>query len=164
MTDKYIGKSIKRVDALGKVTGQTLYPGDRNYEDELWLKVLFTRRPHARVVSIDTGEAEALPGVMGVLTAKDVPVNQYGLQIPDQPVLCGPGSNKRGGDIVRFVGDQVALVIAETEKIAAQARDLIKVEYENLPIVDDPQHAMSGRAPQLHPNVLNNIAGKRRNL
>jgi CO/xanthine dehydrogenase Mo-binding subunit len=158
MTDKYIGKSIKRVDALGKVTGQTLYPGDRNYEDELWLKVLFARRPHARVVSIDASEAEALPGVMGVLTAKDVPVNQYGLQIPDQPVLCGPGSNKKGGDIVRFVGDQVALVIAETEKIAAQARDLIKVEYEDLPIVDNPEYAMSGRAPQLHPNVLNNIA------
>ncbi|MBN1993806.1 MAG: xanthine dehydrogenase family protein molybdopterin-binding subunit [Anaerolineae bacterium] len=158
MTDKYIGKSVKRVDALGKVTGQTLYPGDRNYEDELWLKVLFARRPHARVVSIDSSQAEALPGVMGVLTAKDVPVNQYGLQIPDQPVLCGPGSNKKGGDIVRFVGDQVALVIAESEKIAAQARDLIKVGYEDLPIVDNPQEAMSGRAPQLHPNVLNNIA------
>jgi CO/xanthine dehydrogenase Mo-binding subunit len=122
------------------------------------MKVLFARRPHARIVSIDTSEAEALPGVMGVLTAKDVPINQYGLQIPDQPVLCGPGSNKKGGDVVRFVGDQVALVIAESEKIAAQARDLIKVEYEDLPIVDDPQEAMSGRAPQLHPNVLNNVA------
>ncbi|MBN1220653.1 MAG: molybdopterin-dependent oxidoreductase [Anaerolineae bacterium] len=158
MTNKYIGKSIKRVDALGKVTGQTLYPGDRTYEDEVWMKVLFARRPHARVVNIDTSEAEALPGVLGVLTAKDVPVNQYGLQIPDQPVLCGPESNKKGGDIVRFVGDQVALIIAETEKIAARARDLIKVEYEDLPLVDDPEFAMSGRAPQLHPNVLHNVA------
>jgi CO/xanthine dehydrogenase Mo-binding subunit len=124
----------------------------------LWLKVLFARRPHARVISIDTTAAEALPGVMGVLTAKDVPINQYGLQIPDQPVLCGPNSNKKGGDIVRFEGDQVALVIAETEKIAAKARNLINVEYEDLPLVDDPLFAMSGRAPDLHPNVIHNVA------
>ncbi len=162
MAYKTIGKSVKRVDAFGKVTGQTLYPGDRHYEDELWLKVLFARRPHARVVSIDTSEAEALPGVLGVLTAKDVPINQYGLQVLDQPVLCGPGSNKKGGDIVRFVGDQIAVVIAENEKIATKARDLIKVTYEDLPIVDDPEFAMSGQAPQLHPHVLNNIADYRR--
>ena len=162
MTNKIIGKSIKRIDALGKVTGQTLYPGDRSHEHELWLKILFARRPHARIISIDTREAEGLPGVMGVLTAKDVPVNQYGLQIPDQPVLCGPGSNKKGGDIVRFVGDQVAIIIAENEKIAAQARDLIRVEYEDLPVVSDPSWAMSGQAPQLHPGVLNNIADYKR--
>lgn len=162
MSNNTIGKSIKRLDALGKVTGQTLYPGDRSHENELWLKVLFARRPHACVISIDTSEAEALPGVMGVLTAKDVPVNQYGLQIPDQPVLCGPGSNKKGGDIVRFVGDNVAVIIAENEKIATQARDLIRVEYEDLPIVSDPIWAMSGQAPQLHPGVLNNIADYKR--
>jgi acyl-CoA synthetase (AMP-forming)/AMP-acid ligase II len=162
MTDNIIGKSIKRIDALGKVTGQTLYPGDRAHEHELWLKILFARRPHARIIKIDSREAEALPGVMGVLTAKDVPVNQYGLQIPDQPVLCGPESNKKGGDIVRFVGDQVAIVIAENEKIAAQARDLIRVEYEDLPGIYDPIWAMSGQAPQLHPGVLNNIADYKR--
>lgn len=155
---KVIGKSLKRIDALGKVTGQTLYPGDRSFGDELWLKVLFAGRPHARILSIDTSEAKALPGVMDILTAADVPINQYGLQIPDQPVLCGPGSSKKGGEIVRFVGDQVAVVIAETEKIAAEARDLIKVEYQDLPIVHDLDFAMSGRAPQLHPGVLNNIA------
>ncbi|NJN97476.1 MAG: xanthine dehydrogenase family protein molybdopterin-binding subunit [Anaerolineales bacterium] len=162
MSNNTIGQSFKRLDALGKVTGQTLYPGDRTHDNELWLKVLFARRPHARVVSIDTSAAEALPGVMGVLTARDVPVNQYGLQVPDQPVLCGPGSNKKGGDIVRFVGDNVAVVIAETEKIAAQARDLVEVEYEDLPGVFDPVWAMSGQAPQLHPGVLNNIADYKR--
>ena len=164
MTDdnKIIGKSIKRVDALGKVTGQTIYPGDRNQENELWLKILFARRPHARVVSIDTSEAKALPGVMDVLTAEDVPVNQYGLQVPDQPVLCGPGSTKKGGDIVRFVGDQVAVVIAENEEIAAKARNLIKVDYEDLPVVYDVDYAMSGKAPQLHPGVLNNVADYKR--
>ena len=79
MAHKIIGKSIKRIDALSKVTGQALYPGDRNYGDELWLKVLFARRPHARVVSINTEKAKSLPGVMDILTAKDVPINQYGL-------------------------------------------------------------------------------------
>ncbi len=162
MSNTIIGQSIPRLDALGKVTGQTLYPGDRIFGDELWLKILFARRPHARVVSIDAGQAEALPGVVAVLTAKDVPVNQYGLQLPDQPVLCGPGSNKKGGDIVRFVGDQVAVVVAENEQIAAQACNLIQVKYEDLPLVDDPVFAMSGRAPQLHPGVLNNIADYKR--
>ncbi|HMR62384.1 MAG TPA: xanthine dehydrogenase family protein molybdopterin-binding subunit [Anaerolineae bacterium] len=156
--NKIVGQSIKRRDALGKVTGQTLYPGDRNQENELWLKILFAGRPHARILSIDTSRAKRLPGVIEVLTAADVPINQYGLQIPDQPVLCGPGSNKKGADVVRFVGDQVAVVVAETEAIAAKARSLIKVDYEDLPVVDDPEEAMSGRAVQLHPGVLNNIA------
>lgn len=158
MSYKTIGKSIKRIDGLGKVIGETLYPGDRNQDGELWMKILFARHPHALVLKIDTAAAEALPGVVAVLTAKDVPVNQYGLQIPDQPVLCGPDSNKNWGERVRFVGDQLAVVVAETEAIAAQARDLIQVEYKNLRVVDDPLYAMSRRAPQLHPNVPNNVA------
>jgi CO/xanthine dehydrogenase Mo-binding subunit len=162
MSDHAVGQSVQRLDALGKVTGQTLYPGDRHYEQELWLKVLFARRAHARVVGIDTTQAQNLPGVLAVLTAKDVPTNQYGLQVPDQPVLCGPNSNKKGGDVVRFVGDQVAVVVAETEQIAALARDLIRVDYEDLPVVTDPEVARSGKAPQLHPNVLNNIAEYKR--
>jgi CO/xanthine dehydrogenase Mo-binding subunit len=158
MSNQLIGTSIKRIDARGKVTGEAIYPGDRNFGDELWLKILFARRPHARVVKINTKAAETLPGVLGILTAKDVPVNQYGLQVPDQPVLCGPGSNKKGGDIVRFIGDHVAVVIAETEEIATKARDLIRVEYEDLPVVYNAEYAMSGQAPQLHPNVAKNIA------
>lgn len=162
MTYQTIDQSVKRIDAFGKVTGETLYPGDRGHERELWMKVLFARRPHARVVSIDTAQAEALPGVVAVFTAKDVPVNEYGLQIPDQPVLCGPGSDKKGGDIVCFVGDNVALVVAENEKVAAKARDLIKVEYEDLPLVDDPEAAMTPEAPQLHPDTPRNIAYHKR--
>ncbi len=162
MTYRTIGKSYPRIDAIGKVTGTTLYPGDRNYDDELWMKILFARRPHARVLRIDTGQAEALPGVVAVLTAKDVPVNEYGLQIPDQPVLCGPGSGKEGADVVRFVGDQVALVIAESEKIAAQARDLIRVEYEDLPVLADPRQAMAPDAYQLHPHAPDNVAAHHR--
>jgi CO/xanthine dehydrogenase Mo-binding subunit len=87
------------------------------------------------------------------LTAKDVPVNEYGLQLPDQPVLCGPGSTKEGGDIVRFVGDQVAVIVAETEDIAAQARDLIEVQYEDLPVVSDMLSAMNPDSPLVHPEL-----------
>jgi CO/xanthine dehydrogenase Mo-binding subunit len=157
-----IGKSHQRIDAVGKVTGATLYPGDQNYDDELWMKILFAQRPHARILGVDTSQAESLPGVVAVLTARDVPVNEYGLQIPDQPVLCGPGSGKDGADIVRFVGDQVALVIAESEKIAAQALHLIRVEYEDLPVVTDPRQAMAPDAHNLHLHAPDNVADRQR--
>jgi len=74
---EYIGKSIQKVDAVKKVTGEALYPGDFNYPDQLHMKILFARRPSARVVSIDTSRAEKFNGVVAVLTAKDVPVNIY---------------------------------------------------------------------------------------
>ncbi len=146
-----VGRSIPRTDALGKVTGQTDYSGDLAMKDMLFMKILMSERPHARVLSVDTRAAEAAPGVALVLTAKDVPVNEYGLQIPDQPVLCGPGSAKPDCDRVRFVGDQVAAVIAESEAQAAAALALIRVEYEDLPLVLDPEEAMKPGAPLLHP-------------
>ena len=118
-----VGKSVTRVDAIGKVTGDALYPGDINKPNQAYMKILFAHRPHAIVQKIDTSAAEALDGVIAVFTAKDVPNNEYGLIMPDQPVLCGPGSNKPFGDRVRFVGDQVALVVAETPQIATRARD-----------------------------------------
>jgi len=109
-----IGKSIARVDAYAKVKGHALYPGDFNFPDSLHMKVLFSQRVHAIVKSIDISAAENTPGVVLVLTARDVPNNEYGLGVPDQPVLCGPGSNKPFADRVRFIGDQVALVVAES--------------------------------------------------
>jgi CO/xanthine dehydrogenase Mo-binding subunit len=152
-----IGKSVVRRDALGKVTGETPYPSDIDFEDQLWMKILYSQRLHARVVSIDTTAALRYPGVVAILTAADVPQNEYGLIINDQPVLCGPGSTKPGADIVRCLMDHVALVIAESEEAAAQARDLIKVEYEDLPSVTDVLQAMQDGAPQLHANTPNNI-------
>ncbi len=152
-----VGQSLPRIDAYDKVTGKALYSGDLVRPHMLHMKILFAGRPHARVVSIDTSAAEALPGVVAIYTAKDVPVNEYGLQKKDQPVLCGPGSapapNGVAGDVVRFEGDQVAAIVAETEAIAAQARDLIKVEYEDLPAVFDPIEAMQPRAPLVHPEL-----------
>src|SRR5512138_433279 len=148
-----IGKPLPRVDARGKVTGEALYSGDLSMKNMLHMKILFTGRPHARVKSIDTAQAEAAPGVVAVYTARDVPVNEYGLQWQDQPVLCGPGSSKPGTDIVRFVGDQVAAVVAHTEAEAAAAVKLIQVEYEDLPVVIDPVEAMKPDAPRVHTEI-----------
>jgi len=152
-----IGKSEIRVDARAKVTGEALYPGDFTFEDQLIMKVLFAARPHAIVRSIDTSEAEQMEGVVAVFTAKDVPVNEYGLGVPDQPVLCGPGSGKPFADRVRFMGDQVAVVVAETEQIAAHALDLIKVAYEDLPLLSDPEEAMKDDAMLIHPDQDSNV-------
>jgi CO/xanthine dehydrogenase Mo-binding subunit len=146
-----IGQSVPRSDARTKVTGQAEYSGDLSMRGMLHMKILFAERPHARVASINTAPAEGAPGVVAVYTAKDVPVNEYGLQIPDQPVLCGPGSSTPHGGTVRFVGDQVAVVVAVTEPAAQAAARLIEVVYEDLPILTDPLEAMKADAPLLHP-------------
>jgi CO/xanthine dehydrogenase Mo-binding subunit len=152
MSENSIGKSLPRIDALDKVTGKALYSGDLNMKGMLHMKILFAERPHARVKEIRTGKAEAAEGVAAVYTAKDVPVNEYGLQVKDQPVLCGPGASKPYTDIVRFVGDQVAVVVAQTEAQAEAAVKLIEVEYEDLPVLSDPKAALRLDAPILHPD------------
>ena len=152
-----IGKSVSRVDALGKVTGEAMFPGDIDMPHQAYMKILFAGRPHAIIHRLDTSAAEAVPGVLGVFTAKDVPVNEYGLILNDQPVLCGPGSSKPHAERVRFVGDQLAVVVAESEEIAAEATKLIEVEFEDLPIITDPEQAMQEGALRLHPDRENNI-------
>jgi len=152
-----LGAPTPRIDALAKVTGEALYPGDIDMPGQLYMKILFAGRPHARIRSIDTSQAEALPGVVAVFTAKDVPVNEYGLILPDQPVLCGPGSGKAGADVVRFVGDQVAVVVAESEPMAAEALERIVVDYQDLPVVTDPLEARLPGAVQLHPEHEDNV-------
>ncbi len=147
-----IGKSFPRVDAIAKVTGKALYPGDINLPNQAYMKILFANRPHAIIKTIETSKAEKLAGVLAVFTAKDVPVNEYGLIMPDQPVLCGPGSSKPYADRVRFVGDQVAIVIAESEEIAAKGRDLIEVEFDDLIVVTDPLESMQKGSLLLHPD------------
>ncbi len=153
MSKQSIGKSFPRVDALGKVTGKALYSGDLQRDGMLHMKIVFAERPHARVKNIDISKAESARGVAAVYTAKDVPVNEYGLQIPDQPVLCGPGSSKPYADIVRFVGDQVALVVANSEREAEFAAKLIEVQYEDLPILSNSADALKPDAPILHPDL-----------
>lgn len=152
-----IGQSIKRIDALGKVTGETPYPGDIDIDGQLWMRIKFSDRAHARVLNVDASKAEALEGVVRVFTSLDVPVNEYGLVMKDQPVLCGPGSDKAGTDVVRCYMDMVATVVAETDAIAKMAVDLIEVEYEDFPAVFDADEAMKDDAPQLHPDNPRNL-------
>lgn len=152
-----VGQSVKRIDALGKVTGEAPYPGDINLDGQLWMKLRFSDRAHARVVSVDTARAEALNGVVAVFTSRDIPVNEYGLVIKDQPVLCGPGGTKPGTDVVRCYMDYVAVVVAETAAIAAQAAAMVDVTYEDLPPVFSAEASMLPDASQLHPNVPRNI-------
>lgn len=153
-----IGQSVIRTDALAKVTGEAQYPGDIDLPGQLWMKMLFSERAHARILSIDASAALAHPGVVAVFTAADIPAaNEHGLILHDQPVLCGPGSSKPGADIVRCYMDRVALIVAETEEAAAAGRELVAVEYEDLPAVFDPESAMLDGAPALHENTSDNV-------
>ncbi len=155
---KYVGKSVPRIDAEAKVKGEAVFSSDMVMPEQAYIKMLMAHRPHAIVRRVDTSKAEALPGVLTVLTSRDVPCNEFGYYTYDQPVLCGP-SDKPFADRVRFVGDRVAAVVAETETIAAKARDLIEVEYEDLPAVYDVEEAMLPGAPVLHPDVGSNVFG-----
>jgi CO/xanthine dehydrogenase Mo-binding subunit len=163
-----IGQTVIRIDARDKVTGEALYSGDLVRPGMLYMKTLFAGRPHARVISIDTRQALALPGVVAAFTANDVPVNEHGLQWKDQPVLCGPaplhpnpftltGTAPEGRgevlrtDIVRCEGDRVAVIVAETEAIAAKARELVQVEFEDLPAVYEAAEALKPDAARVHP-------------
>lgn len=151
-----IGQSIKRIDAPGKVTGATPYPADLDMAGQLWMKLRFSDHVSARILAIDTSAALALPGVVAVYTAQDVPANEYGLVYKDQPVLCGPGSNNPAADVVRCYMDCIAVVVAETPAIAAKAAKLIQVEYEDLPGIFDIDEALLPDAHQIHPDYPGN--------
>jgi len=154
----YIGQSVPRVDAPAKVRGEAVFASDMVMPGQLYMKVLLAHRPHAIVKSVDTTQAGALPGVIAVYTSKDVPNNEFGYYTYDQPVLCGP-SEKPYADRVRYVGDRVAAVVAETADIAEAALALINVEYEDLPVVSDPETAIQPGATILHPDLGSNQFG-----
>ncbi|GAC1546283.1 MAG: xanthine dehydrogenase subunit D [Herpetosiphon sp.] len=144
-----IGDSPPRPDARGKVTGQSLYPADLVRDGMVHLKVVFSLRPHARILEVDTAAALAVPGVVAVLTAADVPYNAFGLIHADQPVLCG--------DVVRFAGDKVAVVVAETKTAAERGAKLVKVDFEDLPAVTQARAAMAPDAPMVHGERSSNV-------
>src|SRR5262245_23417468 len=148
-TSSIVGSSPPRHDALAKVSGAARYPGDLAMPGMLHMAVLMAHRPHARIVQLDIARALAHPGGVAVLTSADVPRNEFGLIENDQPVLCQ--------DVVRFVGDKVALVVAESERAARAACALIDVTYEDLPIVSDPIAAMQPGAPLVHASRGTNV-------
>ena len=151
MRTSVIGQSLPRIDARAKVTGEAKYPGDFYMEGMLHAKVVWSEYPHAKALRIDTSKAEAYPGVVAVLTYRDVPVNEYGINIMDQPVLVAEGGK------VRWVGDRIAIVVAKSERIAEAARKLVEVDYEPLPVVDDPREAMRLDAPLVHEERDTNV-------
>lgn len=147
---KYLGKPIPRVDAKEKVTGEVLYPSDLYFDNQLYIRILRSKYPYAKIKSIDTSKASILNGVIKVLTHKDVPgLNAYGIAVQDQPVFCH--------DYVRFQGDAIAAIGAETDEIAKEALKLIDVEYEVLKPVTSALEALKPDAPKLHKdgNILN---------
>jgi CO/xanthine dehydrogenase Mo-binding subunit len=144
-----IGAPLPRQDALGKVAGSTRYPADLVRPGMLHLKVVFAHRPHARIKAMNTSAALDHPGVVAVLTAKDVPYNAYGLIDADQQALCD--------GVVRFEGDKVALVVAESKEAAIEGAKLVSVEYGDLPAVTDPRAALAADAPLVHEHLGTNL-------
>jgi len=138
-----IGKPIGRVEGPAKVTGAATYSADIRLSGMIWGKALRSPLPHARIVRIETSAAERLPGVLAVLSAKDLPDLLIGRRVYDMPVLAK--------DRVRFIGEKVALVAAEDPDVAEEALGHIEVEYEELPAVFDAQEAMKADASVLHP-------------
>ncbi len=152
-----IGQRKIRIDAYSKVSGMALFPGDISYPNQLFMKTLFSKHVPAIIKEINTFKAERLSGVITVITAKDVPNNEHGLHKKDNPVLCGPGSNKAFADRIRHFGDQVALVIAESENIAEMALSLIDIDYEDVHPIFDPKEALKNKEVLIHPEFKSNI-------
>ncbi len=139
------GRSVFKVDARDKVLGRGVYCDDIYMDGMVHAVAVRSAHPRARVLKVDTGVAEAMPGVLGVLTAKDVPFNKVGHIQPDWDVMIAEG------DITRCVGDAIALVVAETRFIAKEAAGLVKIDYEVLEPVRSIEEAKASGAPDLHP-------------
>src|SRR3990170_6698336 len=147
-----IGRRLPRVDGLEKATGEARFAADFDLPGQLWLKILRSPHPHARIRSIDASEALALRGVKGVLTGKDFNGWKWGWmpRTRDEPPLAV--------DKVRYWGEAVAAVCAVDEETAEEGCELIRVEYEELPGVFDPEEAMKEGAPQVHDYAKNNLS------
>jgi CO/xanthine dehydrogenase Mo-binding subunit len=139
---KIVGKSERRVDAWGKVTGKAKFAEDYSVGHQLWGKVLRSRYPHARILKIDVAAAAKLPGVEAVITAKDIPGKKvFGIVTKNQQILAEEKTFYRG--------DGIVLVAARSLEIADQALGLVTVEYDPLPVVSDPEESLKPGAPCL---------------
>lgn len=146
----YIGNNVRRLDAPSKVSGRLRYAGDMVMPGMLHMQVLRSPHAHAAITSIDTSEAAALPGVACVITAADVPGEDgFGVFVHDQPIMAR--------DKVRYVGEAVAAVAADDVQTAIKALALIKVDYEDLPAVFDPEEAMQPGATVVHDYAPDNV-------
>jgi selenium-dependent xanthine dehydrogenase len=151
---KTVGHSHLRPEAVEKVTGEAIYTDDLVFDGMLYAKAKRAMIPHGFLKKLDISKAKALPGVVAILTAQDIPAeHNHGLVIYDWPVMVGLGER------VRYVGDALAIVAAETQDIADQASALIEAEFDLQPIITDPVQARQEGVPQLHEkgNLLKHI-------
>ncbi|MGI6677994.1 MAG: xanthine dehydrogenase family protein molybdopterin-binding subunit [Dehalobacterium sp.] len=149
MSDSYkiVGQSVRKKDVEDKVRGKSKFGADIKMPGMLHAKVLRSAYAHALIKNIDTGKAEAMPGVAAVITSKNMRgTNRFGIIVKDEPALAE--------EKVRCFGDAVAVVAAETEEIALAALKQIKVDYEELPAVFSMEEAMQEEAPKVHPNNI----------
>ena len=144
-----IGKSVIRNDAIAKVTGKALFYSDISLTGMLYMKVLRSPYPHAKILSIDTSEAEKVAGIRCVVTSKDSPAKLYSSAvIEDRTILAR--------DIVRYVGEPIVAVAAESIEAADKALQMIKINFKELPYVIDPEEAMAENPNVvIHPNLKN---------
>lgn len=147
--DGGVGKDVLDIEGEPKVRGKLLFADDYREEPFLAGKILWSQHPHARILEVETSRAKAMPGVRAVLTASDIPgLNGIGFSRLDQPVLAQ--------DRVRWVGDAIAAVFAETAEQAEAACEALEVEYEPLPVLSSLEDALSPHSIPLHPggNVM----------
>lgn len=146
----YIGKPIPVYDAVAKVTGEAAYTDDLAFPNPLWGMILTSPHAHAKILSIDASEAFSLPGVHAVITYEDAPETVYcrNMRRIHDP---GPATERVFNRIVRYAGDKVAAVAAESEELCRKALKLIRVEYEVLPAVLNPVDALKPDAPKVYP-------------
>ncbi len=143
-----VNKPIRRVDAYEKVTGKAKFGADLFFPNMLYGKVLRSKYPYARIVKINIKKALTLPGVKAVITAEDIPNNKFGVIIQNQQVLAQKQA--------LYIGDGIAVVAAETKEAAAEAIELIEVEYEELPGIFDPEESAKKDVLLVHPELPNN--------
>ncbi len=142
-----VSKSVERIDGYEKITGKAVYGADLNFHGQLYAGTLYARVPHAEIKKIDTGEAEKVDGVVYIMTAEDVPVKNP--MFGRFPVLAG----KR----VKYAGDGLAVVAAESPELVKEALSLIKVEYRELPGIFSVKDALSGEFVPVHEDRADNI-------
>lgn len=161
---EYIGKNIGKIDAMALATGQPLFTDDISFPNTLHIKILYSPHAHAIIEDIDTSEAEKIPRVKLILTYKNTPQVLHttaGQGWPEPSPYDTCMFNKK----VRYIGDRVAAVAAETEEIAYEALKHIKVNYKKLPAVFDPEEAMKEGAPVIHDEEgISGVYNPKRNI
>ena len=145
-------KRIARIDAKEKALGEGVYCDDIEIEGMIYGAAVRTKYPRAKILKIDISEAKKLNGVVDIITAKDLPAShKVGHLLHDWYILIGEG------ETTKFIGDAIALIVAEDENTLKKAKELVKIEYEELPLIKDPIEALKEDSPLVHEDRENNL-------